>query len=49
VRFGDRLSRDEAAALIEESGALQKAFVCPHGRPTVLRLTLGELEKHFGR
>ena len=49
VRFGDRLSRDEAAALIEESGALDKAFVCPHGRPTVLRLTLGELEKHFGR
>jgi DNA mismatch repair protein MutL len=49
VRFGDRLSRDEATALIEESGALSKAFVCPHGRPTVLRLTLGELEKHFGR
>ncbi|MHC4162035.1 MAG: DNA mismatch repair endonuclease MutL [Planctomycetota bacterium] len=49
VRFGDRLSRDEAAALIEESGALDKAFVCPHGRPTVLRLTLGELEKHFRR
>jgi DNA mismatch repair protein MutL len=49
VRFGDRLSRDEAAALIEESGALDKAFVCPHGRPTVLRLTLAELEKHFGR
>jgi len=49
VRFGDRLSRDEAAALIDESGALDKAFVCPHGRPTVLRLTLDELEKHFRR
>ena len=32
VRFGDRLSREEAQALLEESGALDRAFVCPHGR-----------------
>ena len=49
VRFGDRLSREEATALLEESGALDKAFVCPHGRPTVLRLPFAELEKRFGR
>ena len=49
VRFGDRLSREEARALIEESGALQRAFVCPHGRPTVLRLPFAELERRFGR
>jgi len=49
VRFGDRLSREEARALIEESGALNRAFVCPHGRPTVLRLPFAELEKRFGR
>jgi len=49
VRFGDRLSREEARALIEESGALTRAFVCPHGRPTVLRLPFPELERRFGR
>ena len=49
VRFGDRLSREEATALLEECGALDKAFVCPHGRPTVLRLTFSDLEKRFGR
>jgi DNA mismatch repair protein MutL len=49
VRFGDRLSREEALALLEESGALDRAFVCPHGRPTVLRLSFAELEKRFGR
>jgi DNA mismatch repair protein MutL len=49
VRFGDRLSREEAAALLEQSGALERAFVCPHGRPTVLRLSFEELEKRFGR
>ena len=42
-------SREEAAALLEESGALDKAFVCPHGRPTVLRLPFIELEKRFKR
>jgi DNA mismatch repair protein MutL len=49
VRFGDRLSREEAVALLEESGALESSFVCPHGRPTVLRITQAELEKRFGR
>jgi len=49
IRFGDRLSREEATALLEESGALDRAFVCPHGRPTVLRLTLPELARRFGR
>jgi len=49
VRFGDRLSREEAHALIAESGALDRAFVCPHGRPTVLRLPFAELERRFGR
>ncbi|MHC4953732.1 MAG: DNA mismatch repair endonuclease MutL [Planctomycetota bacterium] len=49
VRFGDRLSREEAQALLEESGALERAFVCPHGRPTVMRLPFAELERRFGR
>ncbi len=49
IRFGDRLSREEAAALVQQSGALDRAFVCPHGRPTVLRLTLPELARRFGR
>ena len=49
VRFGDRLSREEAVALLRESGALDKAFVCPHGRPTVWRIPFGELRRRFGR
>jgi DNA mismatch repair protein MutL len=49
VRFGDRLSMAEAAALLRESGALDKAFVCPHGRPTVWRVPLAELRRRFGR
>ncbi len=49
IRFGDRLSREEALALLRESGALEKAFVCPHGRPTVWRIPFPELRRRFGR
>jgi DNA mismatch repair protein MutL len=49
VRFGDRLSREEVLALLQESGALEKAFVCPHGRPTVWRIPFSELRRRFGR
>ncbi len=49
VRFGDRLNDAEARALLEESGALDASFVCPHGRPTVWRIAGTELEKRFGR
>jgi len=49
VRFGDRLSREEIASLLLESGALERAFVCPHGRPTVWRIPLAELERRFRR
>ena len=49
IRFGDRIGVEEARALLDESGALDKAFVCPHGRPTVIRLPFFDLEKRFGR
>jgi len=49
VRFGDRLSREEVMALLRESGALDRAFVCPHGRPTVWRIPFSELRRRFGR
>jgi len=49
VRFGDRLTREEALALLVETGALDKAFVCPHGRPTVWRIPFSELRRKFGR
>ena len=45
----NRLCLHESIALLEQSGALERAFVCPHGRPTVLRLSFEELEKRFGR
>jgi DNA mismatch repair protein MutL len=36
-------------ALIEQIDKLKKPYTCPHGRPTMISLTLNELEQMFGR
>ncbi len=49
VKEGDRLSESEALSLLNDLMNARIPFVCPHGRPTVIRLTKRELEKQFGR
>jgi DNA mismatch repair protein MutL len=49
VRAGDVLSRTEALALLGQMDAVDLASHCPHGRPVLLRLPLGEIERRFGR
>ncbi|RKY97186.1 MAG: hypothetical protein DRQ03_05875 [Candidatus Hydrothermota bacterium] len=49
IKFGDSLSQDEMVALLDQLFASQNPFFCPHGRPTIYRITLEELEKRFGR
>ncbi|MBW8269916.1 DNA mismatch repair endonuclease MutL [Caldovatus aquaticus] len=49
VRAGRRLSEAEMAALLRAMEATPRAATCSHGRPTVLRLGRGELERLFGR
>lgn len=49
IKFGQSLSLTEMNALIDQLFASQFPFTCPHGRPTLLQLTLGELERRFGR
>ncbi len=49
VKANDRLSVQEAAALINELLKLENPFSCPHGRPTIIELTKYELEKKFKR
>jgi DNA mismatch repair protein MutL len=29
--------------------ATRSPFVCPHGRPTIVKLTIEELDRRFGR
>jgi len=47
VKAGDALSQDEVDALFRQRGLIDKSSSCPHGRPTVLRLTKADLERQF--
>ena len=49
VKAGDRLSPEEIDGLLARRGDIDKPSACPHGRPTTLTLTLGELDKQFKR
>jgi DNA mismatch repair protein MutL len=49
VKAGDALTHEEIASLMRAPDIADNPFHCPHGRPTVLKITLAELEKHFKR
>lgn len=49
VKGHDRMSFQEAEAMINRLLKLDNPFNCPHGRPTIIELTKYELEKMFKR
>jgi DNA mismatch repair protein MutL len=49
VRAGDLLGREEVAALLAQLDAVDLRSHCPHGRPVLLRMSLAEIERRFGR
>ncbi|PIZ76408.1 hypothetical protein COY05_01335 [Candidatus Peregrinibacteria bacterium CG_4_10_14_0_2_um_filter_38_24] len=49
IKFGQKLSLDEMQSLIMQMEKVKMPYTCPHGRPTMISLTLSELSKMFGR
>lgn len=49
IKANHPLSRIEMHNLIEELRFIDDPFNCPHGRPTILKFTLTDLEKKFKR
>jgi len=49
VKAGDRLGEAEIRDLLARRAHTERVASCPHGRPTTLRLSLGELAKQFHR
>jgi len=49
IKAGQRLSSLEMQALIDRLFATENPYICPHGRPIVLRWTIEELAHKFGR
>lgn len=49
IKGHDKLSEEECHELIHALLALENPFTCPHGRPTLVALTKGDIEKMFKR
>lgn len=49
VRAGDVLSPDEAQALLDALDDVDFRAHCPHGRPVLLRISVAEIARRFGR
>ncbi|RPI03409.1 MAG: DNA mismatch repair endonuclease MutL [Ignavibacteriae bacterium] len=49
IKAGDRLNMTEMVVLIEHLFLAKVPYVCPHGRPVIVRVPLEELDKRFGR
>ena len=49
VRAGDRLSSEQIRSLAAERHLSQDSHHCPHGRPSSLLFTRGELDRQFRR
>ncbi len=49
VKGGQALTSDEQRALLNDLEACQSPRTCPHGRPTMVHLSVDTLERQFGR
>jgi DNA mismatch repair protein MutL len=49
VRGGDRLSEEMMRGLVRELFKAENPYICPHGRPTIIRYTVEGLRSQFGR
>jgi DNA mismatch repair protein MutL len=49
IMTGQKLSLEEMRMLIDRLFATRMPYVCPHGRPVIIRLSLDELDRMFGR
>jgi DNA mismatch repair protein MutL len=49
VKANDLLRDPEVEKLIRDLLDCDLPYCCPHGRPTMIQISLGELEKKFGR
>ena len=49
VKANDVLRERELVKLLEDLLACELPYCCPHGRPTMIQMSYGELERKFGR
>ena len=49
IKAGDKLLEKEMHLLIDQLFATSMPYVCPHGRPIIIKISLEEFDRRFGR
>ncbi len=49
IKAGQKLSQEEMNALLNSLFSAKNPYTCPHGRPTLVRMSLDELSRRFLR
>jgi DNA mismatch repair protein MutL len=49
IKGNQKITFPEVQALLKELLKLDNPYTCPHGRPTIIRMTKEELDKKFKR
>ena len=49
IKSGERLTQEEMNSLVNMLFATSSPYTCPHGRPTIIRISMEELARKFGR
>jgi DNA mismatch repair protein MutL len=49
IKAGQKLNQEEMNALVNSLFAAKSPYTCPHGRPTLVRISLDELSRRFLR
>jgi DNA mismatch repair protein MutL len=49
IKAGEKLSYEGMREIVEGLRSTKMPYTCPHGRPTMIRLTKNEIEKRFKR
>ena len=49
LKVNNELPLEQAHELLKELMSLENPYNCPHGRPTMIRMSKYELEKKFKR
>ncbi len=49
IKAGDKLAPPEMQVLLDQLFATSNPYACPHGRPILVKLSLDELDRRFGR
>ena len=49
VKANEKLTPEEMETLLDRLNKTRQPFTCPHGRPTIIKLTMDDLAKQFKR